>query len=188
MTIETFTAEQDPVVDAVTFVEFYWDTVEKAAHKELKGSKIFEAEDLMQEAWAVLTKDWEKFHSKGTSFVYGAAARVMQQYAARERASYGYFTGAFIYTPEIVRTQLELGAWESTPEGDWDMRLDVRAAYDALDERDRTIVARAYRFGESLKTSSERNILSRAIEKMSDHLNKGAGVKAASLDDLLISA
>jgi hypothetical protein len=184
MTI-SFTEEVDPVVDTRTFVEFYDETVAKAARKEHKGSKLFDIDDLKQEAWLVLLPKWEKFHERGVRFVYTAAQVAMQRYAQKERIDYGYFSGAFIYTPEIVRTQLELGAWESTPEGDWDIRLDVRDAYEALGERDQHIVWRAYRLNESFESSTDRSTLSRAMDKMANYLNEKVGVRAGNLDDLV---
>lgn len=179
--------ENDPLVETeLDFVLAYTPTLERAAKKELKGSRVFDRDDLMQEAWLAILPYWKKLHEGGEGLVYTAAATAMRRYAAKQRVDYDYFSGRFIYTPEVVKTQLELGAWESTGEGDWDIRLDVHNAYEKLDLASQGVVDRVYKRGESINRSerAELSRLDRAIEKMANILNEGAKPSLINMEEV----
>lgn len=182
------TTEEDPRRATMTpeerFVDDYEHRVTGIALREHKHSTIFTVEDLKQEIWAAVFKEIDKLLHKGEGFVINFMNRAAGRFAEKRRHDEMYATGTFIYTPEEVKYQLEVGAWESTPEGDWDMRLDVRGAYDRLGERDQHLIHQFYREHEKL-SSSETRAKNRAIDKMSHMLNGGAHVKAITLDDVL---
>lgn len=172
--IEEELESSTPCKTADEFVVRYEDTIKKAARKEHKGSMTFEPEDLEQEAWLSLLGNWEHCDSQGRGYVYEAAALSMRRYAAKERLAYEHFSGKFIYTPEVVRAQLELGAWSDDPEGDWAIRIDVREAWDSLGDRERDLVYRHYHDGEDIERgSSDRRAMERAVDKMTNTLNSG---------------
>lgn len=180
--------EEDPRRALMTpeerFVDDYAHRVEGIALREHKFSTIFSVEDLKQEIWAAVFKEIHKLLPKGEGFVINFMNRAAGRFAEKRRHDEMYATGTFIYTPDEVKFQLEVGAWESTPEGDWDMRLDVRDAYDRLGERDQHLIHEYYREHKKLSDSENRARL-RAIDKMAHMLNSGAHVKAISLDDVL---
>lgn len=167
------------------FVDDYAARADAIASREHKASTIFDKEDIKQEIWMACFKEIDKLLNKSEGFIVNFMNRAAGRFVEKARVENMYHTGTFIYTPQIVRTCLEIGAWESTPEGDWDMRLDVRNAYQTLNERQRDVVFRAYRLDESLSSAAERVTLKRALEHMANVLNQGAHIKAISLDDVL---
>lgn len=178
--------EELPVTTELEFVLRYTDTLQRAAKKELKGSRLFDRDDLVQEAWLAILPYWGKLHEGGEGLVYTAAATAMRRYATKQRVDYDYFSGRFIYTPEVVKAQLELGAWESTGEGDWDIRLDVQNAYEKLDLVGQDIVSRVHKHGEHLRREDavNRRRLERAIEKMANILNEGAKPSLINMEEV----
>lgn len=173
--IEDSLEDNAPVESALDFVLRYTPVVNKAARNALKGSAFVEADDLAQEAWTYLLRHWQQLHEDGAEpLVYATASKTMRYFLARERVDYAYFSGQFIYTPEIVRVALETGAWSLDPNRDWDIRLDVQAAYETLSPERQELLFRVYVQGEQLpNASSERKTLDRAIDAMAHSLNQG---------------
>lgn len=184
--IEESLENESLVETELDFVLRYTDTLQRAAKKELKGSKVFDRDDLTQEAWLAILPYWEKLHEGGEGLVYTAAATAMRRYAAKQRVDYDYFSGRFIYTPEVVKAQLELGAWESTGEGDWDIRLDVQNAYEKLDLVGQGIIDYVYKHGKSIERTDRASFhrLERAIEKMANILNEGAKPSLVNMEEV----
>lgn len=182
------TPEEDPrralMSPEERFVDDYAHRVEGIAVREHKHSTIFSVDDLKQEIWAALFKEIDKLLNKGEGFIINYMNRAAGRYVQKQRIEEMYATGTFIYTPDLIKHQLEIGAWESTPDGDWDMRMDVREAYDRLGERDQYLVHHFYRLDEKL-SATEIRAKNRAIDKMVHTLNTGAHVKTVSLDDVL---
>lgn len=171
---------------AEIFVDDYARRVDSIAMREHKHSTIFTVEDLKQEIWAAVFKEFEKLVGKPEGFIINFMNRAAGRFAEKSRIEQMYQTGTFIYTPDLVKVQLELDAWNSDPGGDWDMRLDVRAAFDSLSAKHQDLIFRAYRLDESFKDNpSARKELSRARDHMAHFLNNGAHVRTVSLDDVL---
>lgn len=171
--IDNSLEEGMPVESALDFVIRYTPTVNKAARNAHKGSTFVDADDLAQEAWTYLLRHWQQLHNDGAEpLVYATASEAIRYYLTRERVDYAYFSGQFIYNPEIVRTALESGAWDLDPSGDWDIRLDVQEAYESLKPEQQELLHRVYTLGEKLDgNSAERKALNRAIDRMAHNLN-----------------
>ena len=173
LTVEHDVEQVVPCATANEFVIRYEDTIKKAARKEHKGSTVFELDDLEQEAWLSLLGNWEHCDSQGRGYVYEAAALSIRRYAVKERLAFEHFSGKFVYTPEVVRAQLELGAWNDNPEGDWAIRIDVHEAWKSLGDRHRDLIYRQFHDGESFPSATDQRGVLRAIDKMADTLNSG---------------
>ena len=164
------------------FVREYEDVIKRAARNEHKGSTVFDRSDLEQEAWLAILPHWPRMAAEGEGFIYKSAATAMQRYAANERVDFEYFSGKFVYTPDVVRTQLELGLDREDACGDWDIRLDVREAWKSLPLRENDLIYRVYFQGETVDWwSTERRMLNRAVDKMTEILNKGVAYQRVEL-------
>lgn len=146
----------------------------KQAHKQLKGSEILEVDDIIQE---VRLKFWQEHNSlKGLddSGISYAAYRAAAKFCERERTDYMYFTGAFIYSGDMVDYLLKDHAFTEL-DGDTDVegRVDVQAAIDNLTPGQRSAVLKKYRDDADL-TNAERVSADRALRSMTDYLNRGA--------------
>lgn len=178
--------ETREVLSQGDFIEEYADTIRKAARKVLKIKGYLELDDLIQEGWLKVLPKWEILHEKGGhGLVYARAVEGMTAALYRELRGYEYFSGKFVYTPELVRAQLENGVWDGTPEGDWDIRLDVRAALETLAPERQWEVEQCYKLG--ISTSSpefegSKQRLSESIARMANALNQGATRHASELD------
>lgn len=164
------------------FVAEYSDLVERAARKEHKDSRLFTVEDLQQEIWVALLPYTRKLDAQGAGFVYASAVHAAARYAERERNDHQYFQGSFIYTPDLVKAQLELGAWYGEISGDWDLRLDIREVYETLSDRERKLLFAKYMLGLEPGSSTNRSTVSRAIEKMTHRLNGKLNVETLDLE------
>lgn len=164
------------VTNEVEFVLRYTPTIRKAAQRALIVKGYVDLDDLIQEAWIHVLPRWEKLHENGEEkLVYTDALLFLKKYMKKELADYDYFSGKFVYTPEIVKTQLEIGAWESDPQGDWDIRLDVMAAFDELNPERQWMLEQAYRLGispHSKEFEGSYRTVDKALQQMADYLNK----------------
>lgn len=171
------------MITAEEFVEKYQDQVSRAARKEHQQTHLFDVEDLEQEVWLGLLPYYKRMDANGPGFVYNAALTLARRYAERERTDVMYYRGAFIYTPQMVAGELEVGAWESDPNADWDLRLDLQRAYDTLSEREQHLLHEKYLKGISPTNSSpDRKVIERAIDKMTHWLNGNAGLEHVDLE------
>lgn len=161
------------------------DLAGQVARAQHKKSTIFDLEDIEQAVWLAVYAQVKKLVGRPQAFIRNFMARAAVQWAEAQRVEHMHATACFIYTPDLVRHQLELGAWESDPDGDWDMRLDVRMAFDRLEAPEQEILTRAYREHESFKSSTDRMRLSRAIDKMAAWLNGQADIKVMAIDEVL---
>lgn len=164
------------------FIQTYGEIVRTAAKREHKDSHLFTVEDLEQECWMALLPYVDRLAAESTGFIYRAAQNAASRYAESERQDHMYFRGCYVYTPDAVRLQLEVGAWESTPEGDWDMRLDVRDAYDQLNAAEQEALFCRFYLGEPSGTSARRNLIARGVDKMTNYLNGNAAVESMDLE------
>lgn len=179
---QTYLATLSP---AERFYLEHQDLASQVARAQHKKSTIFELEDIEQAIWVAVYAQVKKLVGRPQAFVRNFMARAAVQWAEAQRVEHMHATACFIYNPDIVRHQLELGAWESDPDGDWDMRLDVRKAYERLEEAEQEVLVRAYRKHESIKSSTDRMRLLRAIDKMAAWLNGQVDIRVMAIDEVL---
>lgn len=150
-----------------------WEPViQKAATMEHKSSCLFDKEDMAQAVrlWFLGELHKDEIMQAEKKFVQFLAFRAARVYAVKERVDWDFFTGSFTYTPAIVEEALAQGIWEQGPEGDWDLRLDVRKAWRALKPRSRDLIFRRHAKGDSL-TETEMRATRRAHVAMARWLN-----------------
>lgn len=147
--------------------------IDDAARRE-SGASI-EFEDLRQELWVFyLEKKSIVEHDKQMVDLIGKTARLV---ARQERIDYMYFSGAFIYTPSMVRTLLADAVWCEVEDAfDIEGRVDVTAALLKQSTRAQGLLYARFGLGESFGNASpDRHVIDRAIDSITHELNTRAG-------------
>lgn len=143
--------------------------IDNAAHRE-SGASI-EFEDLRQELWVFyLEKKDMVEHDKQMASLIGKTARSV---ARQERIDYMYFSGAFIYTPAMVRTLLADAVWCEVEEAfDIEGRVDVTAALKKQSQRAQGLLYARFALGEKPEgDSDDRKVIDRAVDSITHELN-----------------
>jgi DNA-directed RNA polymerase specialized sigma24 family protein len=181
----------NPVLQWIT--DNHADMIKGVARKEHRGVQTVDVDDVEQ---AILQKFAEKARNnsshKGTDFTKwdragldALATKFARQYVARERIEYMHFAGAFIYNPAIVEVYLRDAVWANVEDvPDIDGRVDVRDAVNTLPLETRRCLFTHYGLDQPYKGGTKEYMtVYRAVERISDLLNMGSGVKIGDLAD-----
>lgn len=147
--------------------------IDAAARRESGASIDFE--DLRQELWVFyLEKKDIVEHDKQMASLIGKTARGV---ARQERIDYMYFSGAFIYTPAMVRTLLADAVWCQVEDAfDIEGRVDVTAALQKQPDRAQDLLHARFAMGMHIAGDSpERRAVDRAIDSITHELNMHSG-------------
>lgn len=144
------------------------------AGSEWKNSHIFTIEDVAQAIWEHMMKEWKYYQDADEGLVKYMARRAARRYCEGQRTQYMHATGAFLYTPGMIRRYLEDVVWCS-PEDcrDVDARVDLSEAYRKLSRGQKAAVYKKYGLKEPLTKGSEQVAESRAVTNMTNRLNTG---------------
>lgn len=166
------------------FFDHYDEMIQRVARQEHKASTLFERDDLEQEVRLACLREIDTLLEADENFVKFFCRRAAKNYALHERLDWEQFTGAFVYTPDIVKAQLESGAWGQGPEGDWAIRLDVREAWQQLPSGTQVLIYRTYGMGHALDPA-QRKTVQRGIDRIARILNSETPYLLADFDSLL---
>lgn len=163
------------------------DMLRKIARREHRKVRTLEVEDVEQHVFLTLFS-----RAKGTDFrlwesagIADLAIKIAREYVNKERIDYMHFSCAYIYTPAMVEMYLKDCAW-SMPEDipDVDGRMDVMAEFDNLPLRQRQVLFAKYGMGERFADADpRRKMAERAVDKITERLNTGVGMKRVELAD-----
>lgn len=168
------------------------EMIAKIARREHKGIQTLDVDDIEQHIWLTLSQkalrpdgtgtDFRKWDAKGIADFGIKAART---YVARERIEYMHFAGAFVYTPAIVEGYLKVCVWSNLEDvPDIDGRVDVVEAVKALPLDTQRELFTTYGLDQPFPGgSAPYRRVERAVEKISDRLNMGSGVKIGDMAD-----
>lgn len=153
------------------------------------------ADDIAQEICLYIAENWDSIvrncedETQVKRFVRTLSERKGTAFCASERYVFQHYSAEWIYTPKEIRRILPdffdgfafLDApkrpegGRQTLEGDGlsIAAMDVRAAYEQLNEQEQVYLARAYRDHEPQKTSRDKMRVSRAVDRMVAILNRG---------------
>jgi DNA-directed RNA polymerase specialized sigma24 family protein len=153
--------ELEPMVNAV-------------ASQEWKRSPHFTIDDVAQSIWLHMMENWKDYDGKDDGLIRHMARRAARRYCQKQRTEYMYATGAFLYTPAMVRRYLEDVVW-CGPEDckDVEARVDISEAYKKLTAGQKKVIYKRYAMREQLANNAEEVAESRAIGKIADILNTG---------------
>lgn len=134
---------------------------------------LIDHDDLTQELWNFwLTKT--KLHEYHEGAQYKILRRKAKDIAAKERVEYAYFTGAYVYTPNIVRHLLTEAVWvnpEDSP--DIDGRADISRTIKTLSGKDQALLQAAYGLNmRSRMSKTQQRAVHRAVDKLTAALNQ----------------
>lgn len=169
------------------------DLAKTVARREHRGVQTLDVDDIEQ---AINLKFAEKARNnkshKGTDFttwdaagLYSIATKFARDYVARERIEYMHFAGAFVYNPKIVEAYLKDAVWVPLEDVyDIDGRVDLRNALATLPLETRKELFLHYGADQPFKSGTkEYKRVERAVERISDLLNMGSGVKIGDMAD-----
>lgn len=171
------------------FLENHGLTVTKISRRELRGCQTTTAEDVAQHVWTVIAQKSTK-HDFSTWDRYGITnliTKIAREFIARERIEFMHFAGAFIYTPAIVEVYLQDAVWANLEDViEIDGRVDVRNALATLPLETQRELFIHYGMDQPFDPNTQNAAykrVHRAVDRISDLLNMGSGVKLGDLAD-----
>jgi DNA-directed RNA polymerase specialized sigma24 family protein len=156
--------------------------VNDVASKEWKNSALFGIDDVAQAVWLHMMTNWSHYAGKDEGLIRHMARRAARAYCLDQRNQYMYSTGAFLYTPGMVRRYLEEVVWCLAGDCmDVEARADISEAYSRLPRGQKAAVYKRYALKEPLVRNSEQVAESRAISKITNRLNSGLRMQSVDL-------
>ena len=148
--------------------------VVQVASKERANSHIFELDDVVQAVWLHVMEHWKEYEKAEIGLRYTIAKRAARAFCSQQRVDYMYATGAFLYTPGIVRRLLETEVY-CVPENaaDLEARADLTEAITYLTRGQKAVIYKKFALKEQLLTSAEKSHEFRAITAITHRLNTG---------------
>jgi hypothetical protein len=148
--------------------------VNDIASSEWKQAPFYSIDDVAQAVWEHMMANWEHYAGAEEGLVRHMARRAARAYCKGQRIEYMYATGAFLYTPKMVRRYLEEVVWCS-PEDciDVEARADISEAFQHLTKGQKAAVYKRYALKEPLTKNSEQVAESRAVAEIAHRLNTG---------------
>jgi DNA-directed RNA polymerase specialized sigma24 family protein len=156
--------------------------VNAIASQEWKRSHIFSIDDVAQAIWLHMMENWtQSYEGKEEGLVKHMARRAARKYCQKQRTEHMYTTGAFLYTPAMVRRYLEDDVVWCGPEDckDIEARVDISEAFKKLTKGQKAIVYKRYALREPLANNAETVAESRAVSRITDILNTGLRLEQA---------
>jgi hypothetical protein len=144
------------------------------AGSEWKNSSLFSIDDVAQAIWLHMMTNWKHYANQEEGLVKHMARRAARNYCVQQRNEYMYATGAFLYTPAMVRRYLEDVVWCS-PENciDIEARADISEAFGYLTKGQKAVLYKKFALKEPLTANREEVAESRAISSITNRLNSG---------------
>jgi DNA-directed RNA polymerase specialized sigma24 family protein len=173
---------------ALTHDDYDWasEIVKRAAVAVARRWPGIDREDIEQEIWVFLLPKFDGL-LKDDDYLFTAASRAGNEYAAGERDHYTRQTAQWIYTPNEVRALFkeaffDPACWEEAPQKEKANRLfaggvvvalwDMQEAFNGLPEQYQEAITRCYRDRPGVRqdeATSKR--LRRAIDRATELLN-----------------
>lgn len=158
--------------------------VNEIASKEWANSHIFELEDVVQAVWIHIMENWAEYEEADQGLIYHMTRRAARSYCKQQRIDYMYATGAFLYTPGMVRRALEEMVFCTPAQaalGDLEERADVTEAYEQLPRGQRAAIFKKFALKEPLTTPGEKSAESRGVGAITHRLNTGLRLRPETL-------
>jgi len=156
--------------------------VDEVAGSEWKGSRLYSMHDVAQAIWIHMVENWAHYARQEEGLIRHMARRAARSYCHEQRNQYMYATGAFLYTPAMVRRYLEDVVF-CAPENcrDVEARADISEAYEHLPKAQKASIYKRYVLGEPLLGNAEKVAESRAITSITNRLNTGLRLIATAM-------
>jgi len=156
------------------------------AHKANWTDSGDDVEDLVQEMWEHVWKQWDKAQFWTEKTVVTHASKTIRTMAKSRRIEYEEFRCEYVYDRPTIKGYLENVAWAEDDECiDLDARMDLRQAFDQLTPVTRRAVFGYYALGRRYERgSAQERALSRGIDELYYRLNSNLPRTTASFEEL----
>ena len=173
--------EVTPPLDTELYLQLE-PMVNHVAGTEWKNSNLFSIDDVAQAIWEHMMANWSHYEGKDYALIRHMARRAARAYCLHERNQFMYATGAFLYTPGMVRRYLEEVVWCSPGDSmDVEARCDISEAYRSLPKGQKAAIYKRYAMKEPLLRNAEQVAESRAVARMTNLLNTGLRMQPTDL-------
>lgn len=158
--------------------------VNQVAFQEVKDSYIFEVDDITQELWMFVVLKWSEIFDKDDDLQFFILQRYARTWCARQRIEHMHFTGAYLYTPKIIRERLDDSVFcDPADARDVDARVDITQLYDKLSRGRKASIYKRYALKEPYGSKAEEVSVSEGVTIICDRLNMAQKIVVASLDE-----
>lgn len=165
--------EVTPPLDTELYLQLE-PLVNQVAGGEWKNSNLFSIDDVAQAIWEHMMANWSHYAGKDEGLIKHMARRAARAYCLDQRNQFMYATGAFLYTPGMVRRYLEEVVWCSPGDSmDVEARCDISEAYRSLPKGQKAAIYKRYAMQEPLLRNAEQVAESRAVARITNLLNTG---------------
>ena len=158
--------------------------VNDVASAEWKNSRLFGIDDVAQAIWEHMMANWKHYEGREPGLIRHMARRAARNYCLEQRNQHMYATGAFLYTPGMVRRFLEDVVWCLAGDCmDVEARADISEAFGYLTNGQKAVLYKKYALKEVLTRNAEQVAESRAVAKITNRLNSGLRLTPAGADE-----
>lgn len=155
------------------FYELHAETVQRVAKNQHKQSTIFEVDDIEQAIWLFFAENWSAIRGYDEAGIKTLAGKAAVKFCKEQRNDFMYFTGAFVYTPDMVERILEESVWVDLGPGvDVEGRVDVQDRFGQLKDSYQQNLYLKYGAKEDL-TDAQRKSAERGLNDLTHRLNTG---------------
>lgn len=156
--------------------------VVQVASREWANSHIYELDDVVQAIWIHVMEHWKEYEKAENGLRHSMAKRAAREFCSKQRIDYMYATGAFLYTPGMVRRLLETEVY-CVPENarDLEARADITEAITHLTKGQKAVLYKKFAMKEQLLESAEKSHEFRAITAITHRLNTGLRLTAGGI-------
>jgi len=153
------------------------------AANEWKNSHLFSIDDVAQAIWEHMMANWKHYEGRDGALIRHMARRAARNFCRDMRTQHMYATGAFLYTPGMVRRFLGDVVWCAAGDClDVDARADLSVAFSYLTRGQKAVLYKKYALKEPLARNAEQVAESRAVAAITNRLNSGLRLSQASPD------
>jgi hypothetical protein len=171
-----------PPMDTNLYLELE-PLVNDVAGSEWKNSRLFSIDDVSQAIWEHMMANWKHYEGRDLALVKHMARRAARNYCLEQRTQHMYATGAFLYTPGMVRRFLGDVVWCHAGDCvDVEARADISEAFSYLTDGQKAVLFKKYALKEVLSRNAEQVAESRAVARITNRLNAGLRMAPASPD------
>lgn len=186
----TATKTDLPAVEFASFHSTYARTVRRIASREHRGSSLYDVDDIEQAIWERVIVNWQYYYKSASKYVEIFMTRSARGFASAQRIDHMYATGAFIYTPKLVKSRLESCEWKKTTQAlGVNVRADLVDAFERLQvsaPAQAAAVFKRYASSPDELSSNDRANCSRGVTQITDHLNSGLRLRAEPLEIAIV--
>lgn len=148
--------------------------VNDVASAEWKSSPLFSIDDVAQAVWEHMLANWKHYEGRETGLIRHMARRAARNYCLGQRMQHMYATGAYLYTPGMVRRFLDDVVWCMPGDCvDIEARADLSEAFAHLTKGQKAVLYKKYALKEPLSRNAEQVAESRAVSAITNRLNSG---------------